>query len=198
MILLIAVALGLVATTLRAKITGRRLKPIALKSIWLVFVAGFPQILAFEIPAIGKLIPESVIPIILIVTQGLLLGFAILNILTPGVWLLGLGLLGNFLAIVVNGGWMPISPEVVRKLVPALPGNYPLEGHRLGLSKDWILTTGEIKLSWLSDRFTLPAWSSYQVAFSLGDIFIAIGAILLLWSLSNLEKRSKNDFSKSG
>ena len=193
MILLTAVAAGLTITLLRAKLTGRRLKPIQLELDWLVFVAVIPQILVFHIPAIGKLVPEGLIPIILVISQALLLGFTAANFYRPGVGLLGTGLLANFLAIVTNGGWMPISPETVRRILPHLAADTPLLNRRLGISKDWIYAQEEIHLPWLADRFTLPGWSPYQVAFSIGDVFIAIGIIWLLWSLSDPRNRRPND-----
>lgn len=189
MILLSAVAAGLLLTILRAKFTGRKLKPIKLKFGWLVFVAVLPQIIAFQTPAIGRQIPDIVIPVILVSSQALLLGFAAANLTTPGFWTLGLGLLANFTVIVLNGGWMPISPDIVHRILPTLPDDLPLVGQRLGLSKDWIYAYHDIHLPWLSDHFTLPEWSPYQVAFSLGDILIAVGAVWLLWSLSDPEKK---------
>lgn len=193
MVLLTAVAAGLILTVVRAKLTSRRLKPIKLKLDWLVLVAVLPQILVFQIPAIGKQFSDALIPFILVTSQALLLGFAAANLTQPGVWALGLGLLANFLAIIFNGGWMPISPEVVHRILPHLPVDFPLTDRRLGLSKDWIYAENDIHLPWLSDRFTLPEWSSYQVAFSIGDILIAIGIIWLLWSLSDPENRRQNE-----
>ena len=84
---------------------------------------------------------------------------------------------------------MPISPGIVHRIIPDLPSDFPLVGRRLGLSKDWIYADPDIRFPWLSDRFTLPDWSPYQVAFSFGDILIALGAIWLLWSLSDPENK---------
>jgi hypothetical protein len=115
--------------------------------------------------------------------------FAAANLSQQGFWSLGTGLVANFLAIVFNGGWMPISPETVHRILPSLPEDASIVGHRLGLTKDWIISGSRIHLSWLADRFTLPEWVPYKVAFSVGDIFIAVGAVILLWSLSNPEKK---------
>jgi hypothetical protein len=188
-VLLSAVAAGLLLTILRAKLTGRTLKSIKLKLGWLVFVAVLPQIIVFQIPAIGRQIPNSVIPVVLVLSQAMLLGFAAANIATPGFWVLGLGLLANFTAIVLNSGWMPISPEIVHRILPTLPDDLVLVGQRLGYSKDWIYAYPDIHLPWLSDRFTLPEWIPYRVAFSFGDILVALGTIWLLWSLSDLKNK---------
>ena len=189
MVLLVSVVIGLAATIIRAKATGRHLKPVELHHSWFVFLAVVPQIIAFQVPAVGRKVPESIIPAILVVTQLLLLVFAFENLTQPGFWALGIGLLANFIAIASNGGWMPISPDTVRRILPSIPGEVELVGQRLGLSKDWILPGNDIRMLWLSDRFTLPDWIPYRVAFSIGDIFIAIGAFLLVWSLSNFEKK---------
>jgi hypothetical protein len=188
-VLLVSVVIGLAGALIRAKATGRHLKPIELKRSWLVLLAVVPQILAFQVPAVGRQVPETLIPALLVVTQLLLLVFAFENLTQPGCWSLGIGLVANFIAIASNGGWMPISPETVRRILPSIPEGLWQIGHRLGLSKDWILPVNDIRMFWFSDRFTLPDWIPYRVAFSLGDIFIAIGAFLLVWSLSNSEKK---------
>lgn len=80
---------------------------------------------------------------------------------------------------------MPISQETLMRMLPEHPVTHWLIGTRLGLSKDQIMSVTDIHLSWLSDCLTLPQWIPYKVAFSVGDIFISIGAIILLWSLSS-------------
>jgi hypothetical protein len=187
-VLLAAVVVGFIATYLRARLTGRRLRPIKFKFIWLVFIGVIPQIILFQLPVLGSQIPDALVSITLVASQVTLLAFALLNLKQPGVWVLGLGLLANFLAIVSNGGWMPISPVTVHSILPSLPNDYPLVGRRLGLSKDWVFVPGDINFFRLADRFTTPDWMYYRVAFSLGDILIGIGALLLLWSLSSPEK----------
>lgn len=78
---------------------------------------------------------------------------------------------------------MPISPAMVQQLLSSAPQSTWRIGERLGFSKDIVLAPENTKLLFLSDRFTLPGWIDYQVAFSLGDIFIFVGVIWLLWSL---------------
>jgi hypothetical protein len=102
--------------------------------------------------------------------------------------LLGLGLVSNFLVIFLNGGWMPILPETLHRMVPTQPIEIWEVGARLGLTKDKIFTYEDVNLVFLIDRFTLPEWIPYKVAFSLGDIFISIGVVVLLWSLSRKQE----------
>jgi hypothetical protein len=87
--------------------------------------------------------------------------------------------------MILNGGWMPISQETLLRLYPAQPVERWVIGTRLGLTKDWILPITNTNLAWLSDCLILPQWFPYKVAFSFGDIFISIGAVILLWSLSS-------------
>jgi hypothetical protein len=160
------------------------------------FYKVLPQILLFQIPEVGRQIPDALVSIVLISSQTTLLGFAVTNLPQPGMWALGIGLAANFLAIVWNGGWMPISPATVHRILPSLPNDYPLVGRRLGISKDWIFDNNNINLSGLADRFTIPDWISYKAAFSIGDVLIAIGAIMLLWSMSSPKNWRRYDTAK--
>jgi hypothetical protein len=47
MILVIAVAIGLAAGFVWARLKGEPYQPIELKHLWLVLVAAFPQVLVF-------------------------------------------------------------------------------------------------------------------------------------------------------
>lgn len=185
MILLFAIVVGLAATFVRAKINHRSLKLKKLSWEWLVFVAVIPQILVFQFAAISRLVPESLVPFIHIISMLGLLVFVARNFLVPGFWALGFGLLSNFLVIFMNGGWMPISPQTLFRLVPSNPESIWEIGSRLGYSKDYIMAVEDTKLVWFSDVLTLPQWFPYKFAFSVGDILISIGTLILLWSLSN-------------
>jgi hypothetical protein len=188
MILTLAIVIGLIATLIRSRLTNRTLKLPKFRLEWLIFVSVLPQVLTFFIPVVGQRIPESVVPVIQIISMTGLLVFTGINFLQPGFWLLGLGLFSNYLVIFLNGGWMPILPETLHHMVPTKPLEIWEVGTRLGLTKDRIFAYENVKLVFLSDRFTLPQWVPYKVAFSLGDIFISIGVVVLLWSLSRKQE----------
>jgi len=140
-----------------------------------------PQGLAFFFAPTAKSIPDQAAAICLVVSQVGLLMFVVLNLRQPGMPILGLGLVLNLLVIIANGGWMPISPEIASHLHPDHPLATWETGIRLGWSKDILLAKSQMHLGWLSDCFLLPVWFPARVAFSPGDILIAVGAFSLLW-----------------
>jgi hypothetical protein len=175
MILALSIVVGLVAGFTKARIRKEPYQPIELKHLWLVLIAALPQFLAFFLPATRERIPDQWIPPMLIVSQLILLVFVWINRKVPGLWLLGLGTLLNLMVISLNGGWMPITPDTLEHL-GAPEGTWQI-GLRHGYSKDLVLIKESTKLWLLSDILTLPLWLPYRVAFSIGDILIAVGVI---------------------
>lgn len=89
------------------------------------------------------------------------------------------GLILNLLVIAANGGWMPIDPKTASHLTGTNILQILDPGSRFG-QKDVLLLPQEMHLAFLADRFLLPGWFPYQVAFSLGDSLIALGMFWLL------------------
>jgi hypothetical protein len=182
MILVAAVLVGLIAGLCRAWVGKRQYRVFELKLPVLVLVAFIPQYLAFFAPRTRELLSNRLVAILLISSMIILLGFSILNIQKSAFWPISFGFLLNFLVIALNGGFMPISPATVNRLNPGSEVTWMI-GQRFGYSKDIILSPEMTKLAFLSDRFTITNFLGYNVAFSLGDIFIALGVVLLLWML---------------
>ena len=139
-------------------------------------------------PGTAENTPAQTAATILVTSQILLLFFVWANRHLPGMWALGIGLVLNLIVILFNGGLMPISPQTVAKMIPNLAIDPGLIGTRLGSSKDVLLPIMETKLWWLSDIFVFPQWVPYQVAFSLGDVFISLGTFLLFWAYGNIDE----------
>lgn len=132
MILLTAVASGLLAGLLRAMVRGRRLTSLNLRLLWLVVAAVMPQLMAFNLPATRARLSDQAASAALILSQVMLLVFAWVNRQQPGFWALGVGLALNLLVIAANGGRMPVSPDTVRVLIPSAPAGSWFIGQRLG------------------------------------------------------------------
>lgn len=172
-LLLAAILAGLLVVFFR----GGRLRGIKLQAIWLVFCGTLLQLFVLNLPPTSM--PGYLVAIGLVTSQLFLLIFAGLNWSRPGFWLLALGLGLNFLVILLNGGLMPISPELAAKLSP---GTALEIGQRFGQSKDIVLPTHIARLEWLSDRFFITTGLT-RIAFSVGDLFIAAGAFWVIQML---------------
>ena len=118
----------------------------------------------------------------LVGSQLVLLVFCWFNRHIPGIGLLAIGLLLNFLVITANGGFMPISPQTASHLIPATLVQTLKIGEHFGYGKDILLLPENTRLVWFSDRFVTPAWLIQPVAFSLGDILVSLGVFWLLVS----------------
>jgi hypothetical protein len=188
LILLLAVLAGGGAGWLRAWLKGSVFQPLQFTYSWLVPVAVLPQLLIFNTFSKQPVFSDGWAAGVLICTQGLLLIFILLNKNTSGFWILGLGLGLNFLVIILNGGFMPISPETVSQLAPNLRVESIQPGLRYLGSKDIILLPEETRLWLLSDIFLTPQGFPWKFAFSAGDVFIALGAFWSLWAQGGVTK----------
>jgi len=175
-ILLLSLVAGLVTGLAWAYGHKTPYHPPELRHFGLAFTAYLPQFVAIQLPA---LFPDWLDAACLILSQAFLFGFAWLNRKIIGMPILICGVALNLAVMAANGGFMPISPQTASRLISeeALLDIQP--GSRIG-PKDILLLPQDTHLEWLADRFLPVAWFPYQVAFSLGDVFIAIGAFWIL------------------
>lgn len=179
MILLAALAAGLLAGWGWARWHRQPYQPPQFRSLWLVVVGFLPQAAVAYLPAIRTHIPRPLAAAGLVLSLLLFLVFVWVNRRLPGMPLLLAGLLLNLAVMLANGGWMPISPANASRLMGEDVFKYGTIGDRFG-QKDILLRPEDMRLGFLADRFMLPAWSPYQVAFSAGDLLIAAGVFWLL------------------
>lgn len=177
--------LVLILALLLAFLTGgkfRRLANLPLRAAWLAIVGFGLQIYIIYEPetmASGLLSPHT---LVLIFSYLLLMVFVWINRRLPGMWIIGLGLIMNFTVMLANGGYMPISPEMVRRVGHEyeLMGTEP--GSRLVYTKDILLPREQTRLWFLADVFVLPPPFPIPTVFSPGDAVLAIGVSVLVFA----------------
>ena len=179
MILLLAVLVGLFVGLGRAYRCKQPYTAPSLEAIWLAVVAFLPQLFIAYMPATRQILNDGLASLSLLGSLALFFVFAWFNRRLPGMPILIFGLLLNFVVIVANGGWMPISLHTANLLTGKDVLQFVNLGSRFG-EKDILLPAQNIHLEFLADRFLFPAWLPYKVAFSLGDVLISVGAFWLL------------------
>jgi DHA3 family macrolide efflux protein-like MFS transporter len=160
--LLASVALGL----LFAVILGgdlARLQSVRFRHAWTVGLALAVQLLLFlptpfDLPSAGVAFLHSC-------TYGLLFWFAVANGNIRTLWLVYAGLASNALAILANGGHMPLSAEAARAAEIGEYGN---------------VSESASRLHFLGDVFAIPTELPLANVFSVGDILIGLGAIAFI------------------
>jgi len=180
MILALAVAVGLAASLAHhGGRAFRRIAAIPLRSAWLALLAFALQWPLLQAP-VGPVQRVGVQQALFLLSHLLLLGFVWRNRRLPGIQIVGLGVMGNLLVIAANGGFMPITPETLVQINPGSTlAQWPVGAH-YGHSKDIILLWTEIRLGALSDILVIPPPFPRPTAFSLGDLLIASGIVVLL------------------
>jgi hypothetical protein len=153
-----------------------RLPHVQLRLAPLVLIALAVQLVAIYAPLGSDDLPRR----ILIVSSYLaVLVFIAANLRRPSIAVLALGVLLNFLPIIANGGLMPITPETLQK-----SGDVPEDaeiGEWVSGTKDVLLERDDVHVYFLSDRLTSDL-SPFR-AFSIGDVFLVGGALILLADL---------------
>ena len=138
-----------------------------LKLAWApVIVLGMAgQVLLFSTPVGDALGPAA--PAAYVASNLAVLAAVWRNISIPGLPLILLGGASNLIAIVANGGFMPVSADALVAI-----GRAPREGYTNNRLADGVM------LAPLTDLFAMPAWVPMANIFSIGDVLIGVGAAI--------------------
>ncbi len=167
---------------------GSNLASVDVKWGWLAPLAFLMQAYLIFFPAdrAGGLL--SARSLLLAASHILLLAVVWRNRRLAGVKLIGLGLLLNFLVMVVNGGFMPITPEALVQI--GYDGNASqLEtGYIVGRTKNVVVEPGDAALWFLSDLLVIPRPFPIPAVLSVGDLLIVTGMFFFLRDAMFLHK----------
>lgn len=159
--------LGLVA----GKLLGGRLSALAdtpIKGKWLAFAAIGLQLIAFPSDVLPWSTPSTVARALWLCSYALLVCMLLMNSRLAGTPVIAAGLSCNLVAIVANRGLMPVHGSALRAAGTA----YHVHNNSIQLAQP--------HLSLLVDRWAAPAWLPLANVYSVGDVLIAIGAIVVI------------------
>jgi uncharacterized protein DUF5317 len=120
------------------------------------------QVVLFSTPAGDALGPAA--PAIYVLSNALVLVAVARNLAIPGLAVVLLGGISNLVAIVVNGGYMPVSHDALVAIGREARGGYSNN-----------VQSDQVVLAPLTDRFAMPGWVPMANIFSVGDVLIGVG-----------------------
>jgi hypothetical protein len=166
MFILYALVLGLALGLLLGG-QPSRLGELRIRFAWLCILGLVIQLLLFS-DAVTERIGDLGVPIYVVSTFAVAAAVAA-NYRIPGMAIVALGAFSNLAAIVANGGYMPTTAE-------ALAATGFTE--RTVYSNSALLA--DPKLPWLTDIFAMPRWLPAHNVFSIGDVLIGVGVVVVI------------------
>jgi hypothetical protein len=134
----------------------------------LVVLGMAAQLLLFSSP-LGNALGLAA-PAVYMATNGIVLVVVARNLAIPGLPLVLLGGASNLLAMIVNGGYMPVSRAALEAMGHG-PGT-------TGYSNSALLE--HVSLAPLTDIFAMPIWLPVANVFSVGDVLIGVGVAVAI------------------
>jgi hypothetical protein len=160
---------GLVIGVAAGVVTGGKLGNLsAVRFRWPYFVLGV--LIVKEVVLLTPLSRIDGTQFVYAASLAALVAWTIWHIdLLPGVWLVSIGAALNLLVVLVNGGRMPVSPELAAR------GSHLLVDR--GFVGQYVLMGPHSNLSWLADwlAFPGPLGTILPEAYSPGDFVSALG-----------------------
>ena len=176
MFILYAVLMGLVlGFVLGGRLSG--LATIDFRWPWLAIGGFLVQVVLFSDP-VSERVGDLGAPIYVASTTAVLIA-VIRNVRIPGMAIVALGAASNLAAIVANGGYMPASEGALVALGGGLNQGYTNSA-----------VVADPLLEPLTDVFALPTWLPFANVFSIGDVLIAVGVVVVIVAGMRRARRS--------
>jgi len=156
------------STLRRARFRSAYLLPAAL-GLQVLVVNVFPWL------------PHVVGSVVHLVSYGMLAVFLGRNIRLPGIWLTAFGSAANAVTITLNGGVLPASAAAL-----SAAGWDPDDS---GFSNSASLASPHLAV--LGDNYVTPSWVPFANVYSLGDVLIIAGVVLLVEGLTRRRPRHR-------
>ncbi len=168
MLLMYAVAIGLVAGL---AVGGRLDRLGSIRFAWaLPAIAGLlAQVALFTEPVSASL--GAALPACYVASTAVVFAALLRNVRLPGVPLVALGAAANLVAIIANGGSMPVSADALAAIGRA---------GESGVHANTVVAGPATALAWLGDVIPVPPPIPAANVVSIGDVLIALGAIAFL------------------
>jgi hypothetical protein len=184
MFILYAVAIGLAVGLLG----GGRLAAIGdLRFRWApVVVIGFlAQVVLFTDPVTQRV--GDLGPLLYVGSTLMVVAAVVRNAAIPGIPLVAIGAASNLVAIIANGGFMPASPGAMAALGKVAPTAYSNSA-----------VVAQPALAPLTDVFALPMWLPFHNVFSVGDVVLGVGVVVVIALAMTRGKRSTETLPPRG
>lgn len=173
----------ILASVVVALLRGGHLKGLTdlpFRHEWLV-VAAFALRLGLHLAGTaGVSLSDPVVWVVQAASYGLLLAAVVINRRVGGVPTVGLGVLTNALAILFNGGRMPVSPDAAA----AVGREAAFERLLAGGSYLHQAMADATRLPFLADILPSPSWMPGNQVYSVGDLFILAGVFVIVQRLA--------------
>ena len=166
MFILYAIPVGILAgLALGGRVAG--LATIQFKWAWVIMLGLAVQLVLFS-DFVTERIGEAGVPIYVLSTLAVA-GAVAANLRIRGMPIVLVGAASNLAAILANGGYMPTSPAALEALGHTFPDGYSNSSY-----------DPDPALPWLTDIFAMPAWLPAANVFSIGDVLIGLGVVVVI------------------
>ena len=152
-----------------------RISKLNLKAYYLLFIAVIIELtLNYVLIGHNDLILQSHSLLAVVIQYLLIFVFIGLNLDKPYTWLIGIGILLNFIVITANFGAMPVSAQILDLATPSKKMILLGEGQFY----TYKLVESGVRLWFLGDiiRISFPL----RQFISIGDIFLSVGVFMLI------------------